>query len=85
MRASIKEFGFKQPIVVDIENVIVVGHTRFIAAKRLGLATVPVHVALGLTPQQIRAYRIMGNRSNQEAEWDQLILSFDWFMCCLCR
>ena len=59
---SIQEFGFRQPIVVDTDGVIVVGHTRWKAAKKLGLETVPVHVATELTPEQIRAYRIADNR-----------------------
>ena len=55
---SIREYGFRQPIVVDANGVIVVGHTRYKAALKLGLASVPVHVAADLTPQQARAYRI---------------------------
>ncbi len=68
--ASIREFGFRQPIVVDTEGVIVVGHTRWKAAQLLGLAKVPVHVATDLTPEQIRAYRIADNKTNELAEWD---------------
>ncbi|HYF36059.1 MAG TPA: DNA methyltransferase [Prosthecobacter sp.] len=68
--ASIKEFGWRQPIVVDAEGVIVVGHTRLLAARKLGLTEVPVHVAEGLTPAQIKAYRLMDNRSHQESDWD---------------
>jgi len=67
---SIREFGFRQPIVVDDAGVIVVGHTRYKAARKLGLKTVPVHVAADLTPQQARAYRLADNRSAQNAEWD---------------
>jgi len=55
---SIREFGFRVAIVVDTEGVIVCGHTRWKAAKKLGLAKVPVHEAKDLTPEQIRAYRI---------------------------
>ena len=66
--ASIREFGFRQPVVVDDEMTVVVGHTRLLAAKQLGMAKVPVHVADGLTPAQIRAYRLADNRVNQEAE-----------------
>jgi ParB-like chromosome segregation protein Spo0J len=58
VKASLKEFGFRQPIVVDQKNVIVVGHTRWLAAKELGLKEVPIHVADNLTPAQIQAYRI---------------------------
>lgn len=67
---SIREFGFRQPIVVDDAGVIVVGHTRYKAALKLGLETVPVHVAEDLTPQQARAYRLADNRSAENAEWD---------------
>ena len=68
--ASIEEFGFQQPIVVDRDMVVVVGHTRLKAALSLGLAEVPVHVAENLSPEQCRAYRLMDNRSNEDAEWD---------------
>lgn len=67
---SIDEFGWQQPIVVDTDNVIVIGHTRFRAAQRLGLATVPVHVATDLSEAQIRALRLVDNRSGEIAEWD---------------
>ena len=60
---SIQEFGFRQPIVVDEDGVIIVGHTRFKAAQKLGLETVPVHVAKGLTPAQVKAYRLADNRT----------------------
>jgi DNA modification methylase len=68
--ASLKEFGWRQPIVVDGEGVIIAGHTRLLAAQKLGLAEVPVHVAAGLTAAQVKAYRLMDNRSHQEATWD---------------
>ena len=55
-----KEFGFRQPIVVDEDGVIIAGHTRLLAAQRLGLEQVPVHVAAGLTPEQVKAYRLDG-------------------------
>src|ERR1035441_11025016 len=54
--ASIKEFGWQQPIVVDVVGVVVVGHTRLLAARKLGLLEVPVHVATDLTDAQCRAY-----------------------------
>ena len=53
--ASIKEFGFRQPIVADCEMVIIAGHVRYQAAQKLGLKKVPVHVAEGLTPEQVKA------------------------------
>lgn len=68
--ASLKEYGFRQPIVVDAEFVIIAGHTRWKAAKKLGLARVPVHVAQDLSPEQIRAYRIADNQTATLAEWD---------------
>jgi DNA modification methylase len=67
---SIAEYGFRQPIVVDIGGIIIVGHTRYKAALKLGLATVPVHVANGLTPAQARAYRIADNQTATIADWD---------------
>jgi hypothetical protein len=67
---SIQEFGWRQPIVVDKESVIVVGHVRLKAAYQLGLEEAHVHVALDLTPAQIRAYRLMDNRSNDYASFD---------------
>jgi len=68
--ASLKEFGFRQPIVVDADGVIIVGHTRWKAAKKLNLARLPVHVATDLSPEQIRAYRIADNQTATLAEWD---------------
>ena len=75
--ASIKEFGFKQPIVVDAEGVIVAGHTRLLAAERLGLDAVPVLVADDLTPAQVKAYRLADNRTGQEATWDYELLGIE--------
>jgi TP901 family phage tail tape measure protein len=78
VKASIAEFGFRQPIVVDEKMVVIVGHTRLEAAKQLGLKTVPVHVAEGLTPAQAKAYRIMDNRSHENAEWDDELLRLEF-------
>jgi ParB-like chromosome segregation protein Spo0J len=75
--SSIHEFGFRQPIVVDSKNVIIAGHTRFEAAKRLGMDVVPIHVADGLTEQQAKAYRIADNRVGQEVEWDFDLLKLE--------
>jgi len=72
---SLKEFGFRQPLVVDSSMVLIVGHTRLLAAKELGLATVPVHIASTLTPAQVRAYRIADNRSHDKSEWDVTLLN----------
>jgi DNA modification methylase len=74
---SIKEFGFKQPIVVDKESVIIVGHTRLLAALRLGMKEVPVLVAGDLTPAQVKAYRLADNRVHEEAEWDEELLALE--------
>lgn len=67
---SIKQFGFKQPIVVDKDNVIIVGHTRLKAAKRLKLKEVPVIVADDLNADQVRMYRLADNRVGELADWD---------------
>src|ERR1700676_3259118 len=72
--ASIKEFGWRQPIVVDREGVIICGHTRLLAATKLGREQVPVHVAQNLSPAQVRAYRLMDNRSHEETDWDLELL-----------
>lgn len=68
--ASIKEFGFKQPIVIDKDNVIVAGHTRLKAAKKLGLKKVPCLMADDLTDQQIKAFRLADNKVSEFAVWD---------------
>jgi DNA modification methylase len=68
--ASIQEFGFRQPIVVDRKGTIIVGHTRYKAALKLGLKKVPVHVAKDLTPAQIKAYRLADNKTAELADWD---------------
>ncbi len=75
--ASLREYGFRQPIVVDAEGVIIVGHTRWKAAHKLGLAKVPVHVAKDLTPQQIKAYRIADNKTGEIAEWNLDLLPIE--------
>ena len=72
--ASIGAFGFRQPIVVDEQGVIIVGHTRYKAAQRLGLDKVPVHQATGLTPAQVKAYRLADNKTAELAGWDQELL-----------
>jgi site-specific DNA-methyltransferase (adenine-specific) len=67
---SIKEFGFKNPIVIDSRNVIIAGHTRLKAAEKLGLKTVPIIRADDLTEQQARAFRLADNKTAELAEWD---------------
>lgn len=71
---SIKEFGFKVPIVIDKDNNIVCGHTRWKACKKLKIETVPCVVADDLTEEQIRAYRLADNRVAEKAEWDLALL-----------
>lgn len=76
--ASLREFGFRQPIVVDKNYTVIVGHTRLLAAKKLGMNEVPVHIAEGLTDAQVKAYRIADNRTNEEAEWDIDLLKVEF-------
>lgn len=68
--ASIKAFGFKVPLVVTADGVIVAGHTRLKAAQKLGLKTVPCIVADDLTPEQVKAFRLADNKVGELAEWD---------------
>lgn len=72
--ASIREFGFRQPLVVDSQEIIVIGHLRRTAARTLGLTEIPVHVASDLSPAQIKALRLADNRTSQEATWDLELL-----------
>ena len=74
---SISEFGWRAPIVVDKDYVIVCGHTRLKAAQKLGLTEVPVHVASDLTPEQIQAYRIADNKTAEIAEWNYDLLPLE--------
>lgn len=71
---SIKEFGFKVPIVIDQNYVIVAGHTRLKAAKQLGLKEIPVIIADDLTPEQIKAFRLADNKTAEFATWDNDLL-----------
>ena len=75
--ASIKNFGFKVPIVIDKDGVIVAGHTRLAAAKKLGLEEVPVIVADDLTEEQIKAFRLADNKTAELAEWDPELLEIE--------
>ena len=75
--ASIKEFGFKNPILIDEENVIIAGHTRLKAAKKLGLKEVPVIRVEDLTENQIKAFRIADNKTAEFAEWDIELLNIE--------
>src|SRR5262249_26632458 len=75
--ASIRQFGCRQPIVLDVHGVIVVGHTRYKAAQKLGLEKVPVHVAKDLTPEQIKAYRIADNKTADLSDWNYELLPIE--------
>ena len=71
---SIKQFGFRVPVVIDKDNIIVCGHTRYKASKKLGLDKVPCVVADDLTEEQVKAYRLADNKVSELAEWDFNIL-----------
>ncbi|MEK9767823.1 MAG: ParB N-terminal domain-containing protein [Betaproteobacteria bacterium] len=71
---SIQEYGFRQPIVVDEDNIILAGHTRHRAALQLGLDKVPVHIATGLSEAQKTSFRLMDNRSAELSTWDRDLL-----------
>lgn len=72
---SIKEFGWQQPIVVDKNMIIIVGHTRYKAAKKLGLTKIPVVVATNLSDEQAKAYRLADNKSGELADWNEDLLT----------
>jgi len=74
---SIKEFGFKNPIIVDKDNVIIAGHTRFLAGKKLELGEVPIIRAEDLTEQQIKAFRIADNKTAEFTTWDTELLALE--------
>lgn len=80
---SIKEFGFKVPLVIDSDNVVICGHTRLLAAKQLGLKDVPCVVADDLTDEQIKAFRLADNKVGEIATWDldKLQLELDFLDC----
>ena len=75
--ASLREFGWKQPIVVDADGTIIAGHTRYKAALALEMTHVPVVVASDLTPEQCAAYRLADNRVGELAEWDENLLAVE--------
>lgn len=74
---SIKQFGFQQPLVLDKDNVIIVGHTRFKASQKLGLKTVPCVIADNLTEEQVKAYRLADNKVGELATWDFELLRME--------
>ena len=67
---SIREFGFKVPVIIDKDNVIVAGHTRLLAAQELGLKEIPCIVASDLTPEQVKAFRLADNKTSELTDWD---------------
>lgn len=75
--SSIKEYGFKNPIIIDKDNVIVAGNTRYKAAKKLKLETVPVIKVDDLTPAQIKAYRIADNKVAEYSSWNNELLTLE--------
>lgn len=75
--ASIEEFGWKQPIVVDKDLEIIAGHTRWKAAEKLGIDKVPVVIAEDLTPEQVKAYRLADNKTAELAGWDFELLEIE--------
>lgn len=72
--ASIRAYGFRQPLVLNEDYEIIVGSTRYLAAQQLGFSEVPVHVAVGLSPAQQKAYRLADNKTAELAEWDYALL-----------
>ena len=74
---SIREFGFRVPVIVDKDNVIVAGHTRVMAARELGLEKVPCIVANDLTPEQIKAFRLADNKTAELTGWDFEMLDLE--------
>lgn len=75
--SSIKNFGFKVPIVIDGKNEIVNGHTRLKAAKKLGIENIPAIIADDLTPEQIKAFRLADNRVGELSAWDSDALAIE--------
>ena len=75
--SSIVEFGFKNPIIIDKNNVVINGHTRLLASKKLGLKEVPVIKADDLTEAQVKAFRITDNKTSEYAEWNEELLKLE--------
>lgn len=72
--ASIQQFGFKNPVIIDKDGVIVAGHTRYKAAKKLGITDIPCISADDLSDEQIKAFRLADNKTAELAEWDEDLL-----------
>jgi ParB family transcriptional regulator, chromosome partitioning protein len=71
---SIKEYGFRVPLLIDKNNVVIAGHTRLKAALKLGMTELPCIIADDLTPAQVRAYRLMDNKAQEKSRWDEALL-----------
>lgn len=74
---SIREFGFKVPVVIDKDGVIVCGHTRVKAAKKLGIDEIPCIMADDLTDEQVKAFRLADNKTSELSEWDETLLALE--------
>ena len=74
---SIQQFGFRVPLIVDRDGVIIAGHTRLRAARQLGMQTVPVHVAAELSPEQVRALRVADNKLHELTGWNYELLPLE--------
>ncbi len=77
VRESIRQFGFKNPVIIDAQNVIICGHTRTLAAKELGIRQIPCIVADDLTEEQVKAFRLADNKVGELAEWDVDLLPLE--------
>ena len=75
--ASLEEFGWQQPIVIDENNVVIAGHTRLKAAKKLGMKKVPCVKAEGLSKEQVAAYRLADNKTSETSDWDYSLLDIE--------
>lgn len=75
--SSIKNFGFKVPLVIDSQNEVITGHTRLLASKKLGIEEVPVIIANDLSEAQVKAFRIADNKVSEYAEWDEDLLKVE--------
>lgn len=70
VKTSIEMYGYQQPVVVDADHVVIVGHTRLQALQQLGVTEVPVYVATGLSPEKVKQYRLIDNRTGEMTSWD---------------
>ena len=77
VKDSLVQYGWRQPIVVDKDMVVIVGHTRLLAAQKLGMTSAPVHVAENLSEEQAKAYRLADNRTGEAATWDLDLLKIE--------